>query len=117
MASFKRTSLAACLTLSGVMGQHPSFPRFTLAMAPFEGQFKWEPVEMTTSDGYILTSFVVSQLSEELNVNPPVIVHHGNGWDAASWMMSLQQSDSSKGTPIPFIFDIVRKGHPVWLMN
>ena len=57
-------------------------------MAEYEDDFSWEPVEFQTEDSYILTSFVISKRGHAMD-NPPVLVHHGNGQDAASWIESL----------------------------
>ena len=57
-------------------------------MAEYEDDFEWEPIEFTTEDGYILTSFIIKKIGHEMG-NPPVLVHHGNGQDAATWIKSL----------------------------
>ena len=72
--------------------------------------YQWEPIEFTTLDGYILTSFMITLRNQEME-NPPVMVHHGNGWDAASWFESLDES----GTP--FILNLVDNSFPVWMIN
>ena len=57
-------------------------------MAEYEEDFEWEPIEFTTEDGYILTSFIIKK-KDQKNINPPVLVHHGNGQDAATWIKTL----------------------------
>ena len=57
-------------------------------MAEYEDEFSWEPIEFATEDGYILTSFIIKSIEGEMT-NPPVLVHHGNGQDAATWIKSL----------------------------
>ena len=57
-------------------------------MAEYEDDFEWEPIEFTTEDGYILTSFIIKKIGHEMG-NPPVLVHHGNGQDAATWIKTL----------------------------
>ena len=80
-------------------------------MSPFESDYTWEPIEYTTDDGYVLTAFIVAKGKSEDMPFPPVIVQHGNGWDAASWVQELQTGGD------PFMFKIVDKGFPVWLVN
>ena len=36
-----------------------SYPRFELAMAEKYPEYEWEPITVTTEDGYILTLFHV----------------------------------------------------------
>ena len=57
-------------------------------MAEYEEEFEWEPIEFTTEDGYVLTSFIIKKLGQK-NISPPVLVHHGNGQDAATWIKTL----------------------------
>ena len=57
-------------------------------MAEYEEDFEWEPIEFTTEDGYVLTSFIIKKIGQK-NINPPVLVHHGNGQDAATWIKTL----------------------------
>ena len=58
-------------------------------MEAFVDDYEWEPVEFTTDDGYILTTFIISKKGVDMP-NPPIMVHHGNGYDAASWLEELQ---------------------------
>ena len=58
-------------------------------MDPYADLYQWEPVEFTTEDNYRLTSFMVTRVGDEQMPLPPIIVQHGNGWDAASWLQSL----------------------------
>ena len=103
-------ALAAGMVESQTAKQKAAYPRMATAMKAFEADYTWEPVEFTTDDGYILTSFDIRKKDVEA-VNPPVIFHHGNGWDAASWLQALQ----ADGTPFPL--DFAAKGFPVWMMN
>ncbi len=74
-------------------------------------KYQWEPIELTTPDGYVLTSFIISKAYNEEMPNPPVIIQHGNGQDGAMWLQAL------KADGLPFFFNIVNNGFPVWLMN
>ena len=67
---------------------------------------------MITSDGYILTSFVISPIQSEPIYNPPVLLHHGNGWDSVTWLSSL---NNERGKPLPI--EIASRGYHVWMMN
>ena len=42
---------------------------------------------------------------------PPILIQHGNGWDAASWLSALAVPS------IPFPLWLASKGHPIWMMN
>ena len=66
--------------------QKNAYPRFAAAMESYADLYQWEPVEFTTEDNYRLTSFMVTRVGDEQMPLPPIIVQHGNGWDAASWL-------------------------------
>ena len=93
------------------LAQRTAFKRWDKAFEPYEKDFKWEPVEHTSADGYILISFVITAKADSVAPNPPVLIQHGNGWDAASWLASL---DDGRG-PLPL--NLVKRGYQVWMMN
>lgn len=50
--------------------------------------FTWEPLKVTTEDGFILTTFHVTG-NEDGPFSPsmpPVIIQHGDSSDGANWL-------------------------------
>lgn len=65
--------------------------------------YAWEAVKVPTEDGFTLTTFhVTGKIAEDGSVitreptEPPVLVQHGLGSDAATWLWSY-----IKGNPLP----------------
>ena len=79
--------------------------------------YTWEAVKVKTEDGYTLTTFHVtgkvapdgSTVTREAT-EPPVLVQHGLGSDAATWLWSYM-----KGVPLPL--QLYDAGFDVWLGN
>ena len=90
------TAVSECQTAN----QKLAYPRFAEAMAEYEEEYEWEPIEFTTEDSYVLTSFIIKRRGIEMG-NPPVLVHHGNGQDAASWITSLTPDEPRFDEIIP----------------
>ena len=87
-SAFIVASALAAIASCQSANQKLAYPRFASAMAEYEEEFEWEPIEFTTEDGYVLTSFIIKKLGQK-NISPPVLVHHGNGQDAATWIKTL----------------------------
>ena len=87
-SAFIVASALAAIASCQSANQKLAYPRFASAMAEYEDDFEWEPIEFTTEDGYVLTSFIIKK-KDQKNINPPVLVHHGNGQDAATWIKTL----------------------------
>jgi len=70
-------------------------------------KYTWEPSEVTTDDGYILTLFHITGTVDGGKFTPtksPVFVQHGHQMDAASWMNDYHESPPKKydgGKPMP----------------
>lgn len=79
--------------------------------------YTWEAVKVKTEDGYTLTTFHVTgkvakdgtTITREAT-EPPVLVQHGLGSDAATWLWSYM-----KGVPLPL--QLYDAGFDVWLGN
>ena len=74
--------------------------------------FTWEPIKVTTDDGFILTTFHVTG-----NANgpftptlPPVIIQHGDSSDAADWMDNYWDG-------LPMHLQLAEAGYDVWIGN
>jgi len=104
-------TMAACQTAL----QMKNYSRFTAAMESYTEDYTWEPIELTTDDDYVLTSFMITGKEEKSMKNPPVLIHHGEGQDAASWMTSLATDSKPKAKPFPLT--LVDSGHTVYMMN
>ena len=88
----------------------------------FEGAMKkngytYEAVEVLTEDGYTLTTFhITGKIGEDGSVvtreptEPPVLIQHGLGSDAATWLWSYM-----KGVPLPL--QLYDAGFDVWMGN
>ena len=79
--------------------------------------YAWEAVKVHTDDGYTLTTFhVTGKVADDGSVitreptEPPVLVQHGLGSDAATWLWSY-----TSGVPLPL--QLYDEGFDVWLGN
>lgn len=79
--------------------------------------YAWEPVKVKTDDGFTLTTFhVTGKIADDGSIitreptEAPVLVQHGLGCDAATWLWMYV-----KGNPLPLtLYD---EGFDVWLGN
>ena len=56
--------------------------------------YTWEPFEVTTEDGYILTLFHITGTVDGgafTPTLPPVLINHGHMEDASSWMNAYHE--------------------------
>ena len=70
--------------------------------------------EITTSDGYILTTFRITEDAEGNALTPsmpPVVIMHGNSMDASTWLAS--QANNSDGVK-PFQLMLADAGYDVY---
>ena len=75
--------------------------------------YTWEAHEVTTEDGYILTTFHVTGSTETGLFSPnkgTVLIQHGGSSDAASWISYYYDSK-----PMPLI--LADQGYDVWMGN
>ena len=79
--------------------------------------YAWEAFKVPTEDGYTLTTFrVTGKVQDDGSVvtreptEPPVLVQHGLGSDAATWLWTY-----IKGVPLPL--QLYDEGFDVWLGN
>ncbi len=75
--SFVLAALAAlyCSVANGQTAkQKATYSRMDKAFEFAYERYQWEPVELTTSDGYVLTTFIISKAFDEEMPNPPVII-------------------------------------------
>lgn len=79
--------------------------------------YAWEAVKVPTEDGFTLTTFhVTGKKAKDGTVvtreatEPPVLVQHGLGSDAATWLYSY-----GRGLPLPL--SLYDAGFDVWLGN
>ena len=63
-----------------------SSPRFADIMTKMN--YDWEPVKVTTDDGYILTTFhILGKTGEERQATQgSVLIQHGDQQDGSSWL-------------------------------
>ena len=75
--------------------------------------YTWEPFEVTTEDGYILTTFHITgkqgEDPQELT-KPPILLNHGLGDDARRWLNHFLFGK-------PFHLKLVDEGYDVWMSN
>jgi len=90
---------------------------YTFAGVMSEHGYTWEAVKVPTEDGFTLTTFhVTGKVAKDGTVTsreatePPVLVQHGLGTDAATWLWSY-----IKGVPLPL--QLYDAGFDVWLGN
>jgi len=74
--------------------------------------FDWEPVKVTTDDGYILTTFHVTGNKDGpfTPTLPPVFIMHGAAGDGATWI------DDYK-TGLPMHLQLAEAGYDIWIGN
>ena len=74
--------------------------------------YDWEPVKVTTEDGYILTTFhVLGKLGETRDATSAgtVLIQHGDQEDGSSWLGNYETE--------PFHLKLVDAGYDVWVGN
>ena len=80
-------ALAALVGIEAVTGQtqeqKDKYPAFATEMEAFGG-YAWEPFEVTTDDGYILTVFHMMLEGEHSNFSPSTLFSHGYGLNWAT---------------------------------
>lgn len=83
--------------------------------------YTWEPFEVTTEDGYILTLFHITGTVDEgafTPTLPPVLINHGHMEDASSWMNAYHEQkpkDYVGGKPMPM--QLADAGYDVYMSN
>ena len=90
----------------------PKYPRFADVMS--KHGYDWRAHEVTTEDGYILTTFHILGKSGQprqpaTSKKGTVLCQHGAYEDGADWLISF--------TGTPFHFHLVDQGYDVWLSN
>ena len=75
-------------------------------------EFTWEPVKVTTEDGFILTTFHVTgnkdgQFKPTL---PPVLFMHGDYSDGTVWLTGYTSG-------LPLHLQLAEAGYDVWIGN
>ena len=84
-------------------------------------KYTWEPFEVTTDDGYILTLFHITGTQDDGPFTPtkePVLLQHGHMMDAASWMNDYHANKPwlySTCKPMPM--QLADLGYDVWMGN
>lgn len=88
------------------------YPTFTAKFA--EHDIKWEPVEVTTDDGYILTLFhLLGDANGDWKVTRPSVLYiHGMGGDGTEFTSTLGLNDNR-----PQAYELGSLGFDIWLIN
>ena len=74
-------------------------------------QYLWEPIEVQTDDGYILTMFHVwNQEKRDAANKGPILFQHGNGYDAATWLKGMTWGHAS-------YLQLADQGHDLYFGN
>ena len=77
--------------------------------------FDWEPYTVMTEDGWFLSFFRITSVggekrpSEEFKDKPPILLMHGGGGSAMSWV------EGGGGDSLPG--GLAERGYDVWLGN
>ena len=74
--------------------------------------FDWEPVKVTTDDGFILTTFHLTGNKDGpfKPTMPPVVIMHGAAGDGATWI-----DDYKHG--VPMHLQLAEAGYDVFIAN
>jgi hypothetical protein len=89
--------ISALSVLCATYAKAEDYQRFADTM--YNLGYDWEPIEVHTEDGYILTTFHVTGWTgydPYVPTMPPVLINHGDYSDGAGWL----SDDSWYGTPI-----------------
>lgn len=106
-----RTCMISAL-LGAICQGKQTYERFEVFMET-QG-YTWEPMTVTTSDGYILTTFHVTGTKEGGQFTPtmpPVLINHGDNADGTSWI-----SDNA-GSGKPMHLQLADAGYDVFIAN
>ena len=78
--------ISLALLASAALASKEEYRRFADVMAKYG--YTWEPVKVTTEDGFILTVFHVTgnSLGAFRPTLPPVLIMHGDLGDGAQWL-------------------------------
>ena len=100
--------------ISRQLAAEPTYDRFAIIMETWG--YTWEPLKVTTDDGYILTTFHITGKVDSEPVKPldtlgSVVIQHGLFQDAASWLSNYEEPNK------PFHLQLVDEGYDVWLGN
>ena len=87
-----------------------NYPRFGDIMTKMG--YDWEPMKVTTDDGYILTTFHILGKTGEARKNNKgaVLVQHGDQEDGTSWIQNYTDKDE-----MPFHLKLVDEGYDIWI--
>ena len=85
------------------------YTRFADYVSWYEG-YTWEAVNVTTEDGFILTTFHITGNSDGLftPTRPPVLIQHGDHGDGAEWFDSYDEG-------LPMHLQLAEAGYDVWI--
>ena len=75
--------------------------------------YSWQPFEVTTEDGYILTTFhITGKVGEPRQVpnKATVIINHGLFGEAWNWVAAFQSGK-------PSMLQLVDNGYDIWMTN
>ena len=102
-------TMAVAMADSGFFAKTP-YKRFAKLMDKYG--FSWEPVEVTTDDGHILTTFHVTGNSQGpfSPSKPPVLIMHGDESDGAEWLSMYKEG-------LPMHLQLAEAGYDVWIGN
>ena len=86
------------------------YKRFAESIAYYG--YTWEPVKVTTEDGFILTAFHITGNGQEIYkpTMPPVLIQHGDYSDGTSWF-------NAYGIDLPMHLKLADAGYDVWIGN
>ena len=76
--------------------------------------YDWEPVKVTTEDGFILTAFHITGNGKELfkPTMPPVLIMHGDFGDGTDWFDAYNGNDIQ-----PMHLKLADAGYDVYIGN
>lgn len=95
---------------SATAAKSDDYSRFADLMSKYG--FDWEPIKVTTDDGFILTTFHLLGNSKGAfkPTMPPVVLMHGAGGDGATWI-----DDYKEG--LPMHLQLAEAGYDVFIAN
>ena len=104
-----RLALSIAVLAAGINAEE-DYRRMREVMDKWE--YTWDPVKVTTEDGFILTTFHVTGNSSGkfTPTKPPVLIQHGDYGDGAGWLRYYPVGK-------PMHLQLADDGYDVWIGN
>ena len=120
LSKFLVSALAGTQLVSADVIENPtiaeqiSYPEWAFVMTPFVEEYSWNPIEVTTADGYVLTMFQISKRFSDCESTQSVLYQHGYGFDSTETVGLLTQVYPGEK---PHLLKVVDECYDVYMSN